>query len=132
MSGNFLALAQPGVQQLSPYVPGKPVDELARELDLDPAKIVKLASNENPLGASPKALAAIREELAELTRYPDGNGFELNGMQVATGFDGYDLYFFAAGMTLTLGFHQKYHLDATTEQQVDQFIQLLKRIAAVE
>ncbi len=65
------------MQQLSPYVPGKPVDELARELDLDPASIVKLASNENPLGASPKALAAIRDELAELTRYPDGNGFAL-------------------------------------------------------
>ena len=61
MSGNFLALAQPGVQQLSPYVPGKPVDELARELNLDPSKIVKLASNENPLGPSPKVLAAIRE-----------------------------------------------------------------------
>jgi histidinol-phosphate aminotransferase len=74
---DFLALAQPGVQQLSPYVPGKPVDELARELELDPASIVKLASNENPLGPSPKVLAAIREELAELTRYPDGNGFEL-------------------------------------------------------
>jgi histidinol-phosphate aminotransferase len=74
---DFLALAQPGVQQLSPYVPGKPVDELARELDLDPASIVKLASNENPLGPSPKALEAIRGELAELARYPDGNGFEL-------------------------------------------------------
>jgi histidinol-phosphate aminotransferase len=74
---DFLALAQPGVQQLSPYVPGKPVDELARELDLDPASIVKLASNENPLGPSPKALEAIRGDLAELTRYPDGNGFEL-------------------------------------------------------
>ena len=67
----------PGVQKLSPYVPGKPVDELARELGLDPAGIVKLASNENPLGPSPKALEAIRAELAELTRYPDGNGFEL-------------------------------------------------------
>ena len=44
---------------------------------IDPASIVKLASNENPLGASPKALAAIREALAELTRYPDGNGFAL-------------------------------------------------------
>jgi len=77
MSGDFLALAQPGVQKLSPYVPGKPVDELARELDIDPAHIIKLASNENPLGASPKALAAIAGELAELTRYPDGNGFEL-------------------------------------------------------
>ncbi|WP_165665610.1 histidinol-phosphate transaminase [Metapseudomonas otitidis] len=77
MSCDFLALAQPGVQKLSPYVPGKPVDELARELDLDPSGIVKLASNENPLGPSPKALDAIRAELAELTRYPDGNGFEL-------------------------------------------------------
>ena len=74
---DFLALAQTGVQQLSPYVPGKPVDELARELNLDPATIVKLASNENPLGPSPRSLAAIREELAELTRYPDGNGYNL-------------------------------------------------------
>ena len=77
MTGDFLALALPGVQKLSPYVPGKPVDELARELGIDPAKIIKLASNENPLGASPKALQAIRDELGELTRYPDGNGFEL-------------------------------------------------------
>ncbi|MFS2158320.1 histidinol-phosphate transaminase [Pseudomonas sp. Pseusp122] len=77
MSVDFLALAQPGVQKLSPYVPGKPVDELARELGLDPAQIIKLASNENPLGASPRALEAIRSELAELTRYPDGNGFDL-------------------------------------------------------
>lgn len=77
MSCDFLALAQPGVQKLSPYVPGKPVDELARELKLDPAGIVKLASNENPLGPSPKALAAIQAELSELTRYPDGNGFVL-------------------------------------------------------
>ncbi len=77
MNCDFLALAQPGVQKLSPYVPGKPVDELARELKLDPAGIVKLASNENPLGPSPKALAAIQAELSELTRYPDGNGFVL-------------------------------------------------------
>jgi len=77
MSCDFLALAQPGVQKLSPYVPGKPVDELARELKLDPAGIVNLASNENPLGPSPKALAAIQAELSELTRYPDGNGFVL-------------------------------------------------------
>ncbi|BFN28817.1 histidinol-phosphate aminotransferase 2 [Pseudomonas sp. SCT] len=77
MSCDYLALAQPGVQKLSPYVPGKPVDELARELNLDPAGIVKLASNENPLGPSPKVLDAIRAELSELTRYPDGNGFAL-------------------------------------------------------
>ena len=77
MSCDFLALAQLGVQKLSPYVPGKPVDELARELNLDPAKIVKLASNENPLGPSAKVIEAIRGELVEMTRYPDGNGFEL-------------------------------------------------------
>lgn len=74
---DFLALALPGVQKLSPYVPGKPVDELARELNLDPANIVKLASNENPLGPSPKALAAMQAELAEVSRYPDGAGFAL-------------------------------------------------------
>ncbi|TWI47035.1 histidinol-phosphate aminotransferase [Pseudomonas duriflava] len=77
MSCDFLAQALPGVQKLSPYVPGKPVDELARELDLDPARIVKLASNENPLGPSLKVIEAIQAELKELTRYPDGNGFEL-------------------------------------------------------
>lgn len=77
---DFLALAQPGVQKLSPYVPGKPVDELARELGLDPAGIVKLASNENPLGPSPKALQAIAAEFSELTRYPDGNGFALKSL----------------------------------------------------
>ncbi len=77
MSCDFLALAQPGVQKLSPYVPGKPVDELARELNLDPATIVKLASNENPLGPSPKVIEAIKAQLDELTRYPDGNGFVL-------------------------------------------------------
>lgn len=77
MSCDFLALAQPGVQKLSPYVPGKPVDELARELGLDPKAIVKLASNENPLGPSPNVIQAIQSALADLTRYPDGNGFVL-------------------------------------------------------
>ncbi len=77
MSCDFLALAQPGVQKLSPYVPGKPVEELARELGLNPADIVKLASNENPLGPSPLAVQAIQAGLPELTHYPDGNGFTL-------------------------------------------------------
>jgi histidinol-phosphate aminotransferase len=77
MTCDFLALAQPGVQKLSPYVPGKPVEELAREFGLRPSDIVKLASNENPLGPSPKAIAAIQAALDEMTRYPDGNGFAL-------------------------------------------------------
>lgn len=77
MSCDFLQLARQPVQQLSPYVPGKPVEELARELGLNPADIIKLASNENPLGPSPRVLEAIEKALQELTRYPDGNGYVL-------------------------------------------------------
>lgn len=71
----FLELALAGVQQLVPYVPGKPVDELQRELGL--SEVVKLASNENPLGTGDKVLAAIQATIPELTRYPDGSGFAL-------------------------------------------------------
>lgn len=77
MSIDYQSLAVKGVQALSPYQPGKPIDELARELGLNPDSIIKLASNENPLGPSAKALAAARQALDELCRYPDGNGFEL-------------------------------------------------------
>lgn len=77
MQTDFESLAVEGVQALSPYQPGKPIDELAREFGLAPGSIVKLASNENPLGPSPKALSAIEKTLADLCRYPDGNGFEL-------------------------------------------------------
>lgn len=72
---DFKALAVPGVQKLKPYIPGKPISELERELGID--NIIKLASNENPLGPSPKAMAAIKDLLPELALYPDGNGFEL-------------------------------------------------------
>ena len=75
MSCDFRALATPGVQKLTPYQTGKPEEELQRELGL--SRVVKLASNENPLGPSEKALAAIREALPEITRYPDGNAFHL-------------------------------------------------------
>ncbi len=71
----FLELAIAGVQTLMPYVPGKPADELQRELGL--TEIVKLASNENPLGTGAKVAAAIQATLPELTRYPDGSGFAL-------------------------------------------------------
>lgn len=65
------------VRAIAPYQPGKPVSELAREMGLDERRIIKLASNENPLGVSPRAKAAIKKEIAELERYPDGNAFEL-------------------------------------------------------
>ena len=75
MTCDFLPLAAPGVRTLQAYQPGKPESELRREYGL--TDIVKLASNENPLGPSPKALVAVREALSGLARYPDGNGFEL-------------------------------------------------------
>ena len=65
------------VRAIAPYQPGKPISELAREMGLDEADIVKLASNENPLGISPKARVAMVSALDELALYPDGNGFEL-------------------------------------------------------
>ncbi|WAC18514.1 histidinol-phosphate transaminase [Luteolibacter sp. SL250] len=65
------------VCDLVAYETGKPIDETARELGLDPASIVKVASNENPLGPSPKAKAAMREALEEANLYPDGAGFRL-------------------------------------------------------
>jgi len=65
------------VCDLVAYEPGKPIDETARELGLDPARIVKVASNENPLGPSPLAKAAMRSALDEAHIYPDGGGFRL-------------------------------------------------------
>lgn len=75
MSCDFISLAAPGVQKLSPYQPGKPIDELERELGLN--DIIKLASNENPLGCSPRVLVAVESGFSELSLYPDGNGFVL-------------------------------------------------------
>jgi histidinol-phosphate aminotransferase len=70
-------LAPGYIRGIAPYQPGKPISELARELGLDEAGIIKLASNENPLGVSPRARRALEAELAGLARYPDGNGFDL-------------------------------------------------------
>ena len=65
------------VRRIARYIPGKPVDELARELGLDPDRIIKLASNENPRGPGPAVRKAIATAIDELSRYPDGNGFAL-------------------------------------------------------
>jgi histidinol-phosphate aminotransferase len=77
MSMDICDLAPAHIREIAPYQPGKPISELARELGLDPAGIIKLASNENPLGVSPRAQQAIAQVVADLARYPDGNGFEL-------------------------------------------------------
>jgi histidinol-phosphate aminotransferase len=70
-------LAPAYIRALAPYVGGKPISELAREMGISEDRIIKLASNENPLGASPHALAAVARGAAELSRYPDGNCFDL-------------------------------------------------------
>lgn len=88
MTLDVLSLATPGVRGLTPYVPGKPVEELERELGVSNA--IKLASNENPQGPSPLALAAMHKASAGIARYPDGGGFALkralaDSLRVAAG-----------------------------------------------
>jgi histidinol-phosphate aminotransferase len=75
MSQLFKSLLQSQIEQIQPYIPGKPVSELQRELGL--THVTKLASNENPLGASPKVYSAIELALKDMARYPDGNAFYL-------------------------------------------------------
>lgn len=75
MSIDFLSLTAPGVAGLHPYQPGKPVEELEREYGIKNA--IKLASNENPLGAGEAAKAAMRTCIDDIELYPDGNGFKL-------------------------------------------------------
>jgi histidinol-phosphate aminotransferase len=72
---NACDLALPNITALQPYQPGKPIDELERELGI--SNIIKLASNENPLGPSQAVLSAIAQATKDVTRYPDGNGFIL-------------------------------------------------------
>jgi histidinol-phosphate aminotransferase len=83
---DFLKLAQPGITELSPYQPGKPIEELERELGI--VDIIKLASNENPLGPSRVVIESITGQLAELARYPDGSAYQLkNKLQAKLGID---------------------------------------------
>jgi histidinol-phosphate aminotransferase len=72
---NYCDLAPSYVRSIAPYQPGKPISELERELGI--TGIVKLASNENPLGASSAAMAAMKEAIKTIALYPDGNGFDL-------------------------------------------------------
>jgi len=67
----------PSLLDLPVYEAGRPIEEVARELGLDPAGVIKLASNENPLGPSPRALAAMQSAVVQSHLYPDGNAFYL-------------------------------------------------------
>ena len=75
MTCDFFELAAPGVRGLQPYQPGKPVEELQRELGL--TDVIKLASNENPLGPSPEVIHSLAAVIPELARYPDGSAYHL-------------------------------------------------------
>ncbi len=89
---------QPGLDNLSPYVPGTPIEEVERKYGLE--DVIKLASNENPLGPSPRAIEAIKAALPRLNMYPDGQsyylrqaiaehlGFEMEQISVGNGADG--------------------------------------------
>ncbi len=74
---NLTNLVPQYIREIAPYQGGKPISELAREMGLVEADIVKLASNENPLGISPKAQMAIDDAIGDIARYPDGNSFAL-------------------------------------------------------
>ncbi len=75
MTCDFRQTANSGVQQLQPYEPGKPVEELKRELGI--RDVIKLASNENPRGPGHEAREAVRHAVEDLHRYPDGHGHDL-------------------------------------------------------
>ncbi|OGS97016.1 MAG: histidinol-phosphate transaminase [Gallionellales bacterium RIFCSPLOWO2_02_FULL_57_47] len=108
---NYSDLAPPYIRAIAPYQPGKPISELERELGI--TGIVKLASNENPLGASPQAVAAARAMLEEIALYPDGNGFALKDAlaqrygvahgQIVLGNGSNDMLELAARAFLTVG-----------------------------
>jgi histidinol-phosphate aminotransferase len=75
MARDVTSLLPPWIRELTPYPPGKPIDELEREYGI--SNSIKLASNENPLGPSPRAIEALRRSLSEVHRYPDGGTFYL-------------------------------------------------------
>src|SRR5512147_2282998 len=76
-----MALVPPYVASLQPYVPGKPIEEVEREYGV--SNVAKLASNENPLGPSPRALEAARGALAQVNLYPDGSAYALHAALAA-------------------------------------------------
>ena len=72
---DIATMVAPGIAAIRPYEPGKPIPEVERELGI--TNVIKLASNENPLGPSPKAMAAVRAAISDLHLYPDGASFYL-------------------------------------------------------
>ncbi|RMH42810.1 MAG: histidinol-phosphate transaminase [Deltaproteobacteria bacterium] len=101
MADPFDDLVPPYIQSLRPYQPGKPVDELERELGIDGA--IKIASNENPLGPSPKAVDAARAAVADCHLYPDGGAWKLRRALAERLGVGHDEIVFGAGSNEIIG-----------------------------
>ena len=85
----FEKLLRPGVKEIKEYVPGKSIEEIARKYGFSPDKIIKLGSNENPLGASPLAVAAIKERAGKIHLYPPSDALELR--KALSGYTGYQV-----------------------------------------
>lgn len=107
---NLSEFAPAHIRAIAPYQPGKPISDVARELGMNETDIIKLASNENPLGPSPKALAAIAKALPDLSLYPDGGyalkaticrKFGVNAAQIILGNGSNDVLELAARTFLT-------------------------------
>jgi len=79
----FFDKLNPTLNTLPVYQPGRPIDEVARELGLDAREIIKVASNENPLGPSPIAVEAMKTAVGQCHLYPDGNAFHLKNKLAA-------------------------------------------------
>jgi histidinol-phosphate aminotransferase len=106
-------LLRPALHDLVPYEPGKPVEEVQRELGLD--RIVKLASNEGPFGPFPAALEAIERTLAEANRYPDGGCFRLRHALASRHGVGFDEVTVCAGADAVVGYTAYATLDPGDE-----------------
>ncbi|QQL46250.1 histidinol-phosphate transaminase [Sulfuriroseicoccus oceanibius] len=86
MNSSIWDIAHPQLRDLVAYEPGKPIDDVARDMGLEPDQIVKLASNENPLGPSPKAIEAMADAVKGVNIYPDGAAYHLRNA-IADKFD---------------------------------------------
>src|SRR4051794_13447173 len=125
-------LANPQLRDLPVYQPGKPIEETARELGAQAHEIIKLASNENPLGPSPKALTAMRAALASANLYPDGGGFYLREALAAKLGVGRDQLILGAGSNEIIEFLGHAFLDRDDDIVTSEppfFV--YKRVAAV-
>jgi histidinol-phosphate aminotransferase len=112
-------LAVSAVQKIAPYIPGKPIEELEREYGV--TDIVKLASNENPLGPGPLAVTAIEKAAREIGLYPDGNGFELKQALALKHGCGIDCITLGNGSNDVLALLSEAYLTADTEAVYSQF-----------